>query len=73
MGPPGTAPAFLYEVVEPSQVPLEQLGLEGAQYHTRLHLDCTKHPLPSTNASLVASEVSSSQFQLYRVAEAERC
>lgn len=42
VGPPWTAQAFAYEAVGPSQIPLESLGLEGAQYHTRLNLDSTK-------------------------------
>lgn len=54
----------MYGAVRPSQIPLESLGLEGAQYHTRLNLDSTKHPLSSADASLAASEVSSPQLRL---------
>lgn len=58
----------MYEVVKPSQVPLESLGLESDRTfqieHTRLNLDFTKHPLSSADASLAASEASSPQFRL---------
>lgn len=63
MGPPRTAQAFTYEVVEPFQIPLESLGLEGAQYHASLNLDWTKHALFSANASLAASEANSPKFR----------
>jgi len=64
LGPPWAAQAFMYKVVKPSQVALELLGLEGAQYHARLNINCTKHSFSCAKASLAASEASSPQFRL---------